>query len=74
LAYDAFLIIQQVEGNYLMPRIHGKALNLHPVLILLAVIVGGGLAGLLGVLLAVPILAVLRVLYDFFSIRLHTRE
>jgi predicted PurR-regulated permease PerM len=74
LTIVAFLVIQQVEGNYLMPRIHGKALNLHPVLILLAVIVGGGLAGLLGVLLAVPILAVLRVLYDFFSVRLRTGE
>lgn len=74
LTLVAFLVIQQVEGNYLMPRIHGKALHIHPVLILLAVIVGGGLAGLLGVLLAVPILAVSRVLYDFFSIRLHTRE
>jgi predicted PurR-regulated permease PerM len=38
------------------------------------VIVGGGLAGLLGVLLAVPILAVSRVLYDFFSVRLLTGE
>jgi predicted PurR-regulated permease PerM len=74
LTIVAFLVIQQVEGNYLMPRIHGKALHLHPVLILLAVIVGGGLAGLLGVLLAVPSLAALRVLYDFFSVRLHTRE
>jgi predicted PurR-regulated permease PerM len=74
LTLVAFLIIQQVEGNYLMPRIHGKALHIHPVLILLAVIVGGGLAGLLGVLLAVPILAVSRVLYDFFSVRLLTGE
>jgi predicted PurR-regulated permease PerM len=74
LTIVAFLVIQQVEGNYLMPRIHAKALHLHPVLILLAVIVGGGLAGLLGVLLAVPILAVLRVLYDFFSVRFRTSE
>ncbi|HEV2745597.1 MAG TPA: AI-2E family transporter [Rubrobacter sp.] len=74
LTLVAFLVIQQVEGNYLMPRIHGKALHIHPVLILLAVIVGGGLAGLLGVLLAVPILAVVRVLYDFFSVRLLTGE
>jgi predicted PurR-regulated permease PerM len=75
LTIVAFLVIQQVEGNYLMPRIHGQALHIHPVLILLAVIVGGGLAGLLlGVLLAVPALAALRVLYDFFSVRLHTRE
>src|SRR5215218_6492604 len=70
----AFLVIQQVEGNYLMPRIQGQALHIHPVLILVAVIVGGGLAGLLGVLLAVPALAALRVLYGFFSVRLRTGE
>ncbi|MGH3146050.1 MAG: AI-2E family transporter, partial [Rubrobacter sp.] len=74
LTIVAFLVIQQVEGNYLMPRIHAKALHLHTVLILLAVIVGGGLAGLLGVLLAVPVLAALRVLYDFFGVRLRTSE
>jgi predicted PurR-regulated permease PerM len=57
-----------------MPKIQGQSLNVHPVLVLLAVIIGGGLAGLLGVLLAVPTLAVLRVLFDFFSVRLRTRE
>jgi predicted PurR-regulated permease PerM len=69
-----FLVIQQLEGNFLMPKIQGQSLNVHPVLVLLAVIIGGGLAGLLGVLLAVPTLAVLRVLFDFFSVRLRTRE
>jgi predicted PurR-regulated permease PerM len=55
-----------------MPRIHGRALHIHPVLILLAVIVGWGLFGVMGMLLAVPALAVVRVLYDFFSVRLST--
>jgi len=74
LTIVAFLVIQQVEGNYLMPRIQGQALHIHPILILVAVIVGGELAGLLGVLLAVPVLATLRTLYDFFSVRLRTGE
>ena len=70
----AFIIIQQVEGNFLMPRIQGRSLHIHPVPIMLAVIVGWGLFGILGMVLAVPGLAVVRVLYDFFSIRLRTRE
>jgi predicted PurR-regulated permease PerM len=70
----AFFVIQQVEGNYLMPRIQGRSLHIHPVPILLAVIVGWGLFGILGMVLAVPALAVVRVLYDFFSVRLRTRE
>jgi predicted PurR-regulated permease PerM len=74
LTIIAFFIIQQVEGNYLMPRIHGRSLHIHPIPILLAVIVGWGLFGILGMVLAVPALAVVRVLYDFFSVRLRTRN
>jgi predicted PurR-regulated permease PerM len=74
LTLIAFFVIQQVEGNFLLPRIQGRALHIHPVPILLAVIVGWGLFGIVGMVLAVPAMAVLRVLYDFFSVRLRTRE
>jgi predicted PurR-regulated permease PerM len=74
LTLIAFFVIQQVEGNYLMPRIQGGSLHIHPVPILLAVIVGWGLFGIMGMVLAVPALAVMRVLYDFFSVRLRTRD
>lgn len=67
-----FLAIQQLEGNVLTPRIQGEAVNLPSLLIFLGVIAGGQLAGLLGVLFAVPALAVLRVLFDFFRARLYT--
>ena len=65
-----FLIIQQVEGNFLTPRVMGSALRIHPVLILLSVIGGGQLAGPVGIILAVPVLAVGRVLLDFVRPRL----
>ena len=74
LTVIVFVVIQQLEGNFLMPKIQGQSLHVHPVLVFLAVIIGGGLAGLVGVLLAVPTLAVLRVLFDFFRARLRTRE
>lgn len=67
-----FLGIQQLEGNLLTPKIQGDTLRVHPILVFLAVIVGGGLAGILGVLVAVPALAVIRVLFDFFRARLQT--
>ncbi len=41
-----------------------------PILVFLAVIIGGGLGGILGVIVAVPTLAVLRVLFDFLRVRL----
>jgi predicted PurR-regulated permease PerM len=74
LTLIAFFVIQQVEGNFLLPRIQGQAIHIHPVPILLAVIVGWGLFGVVGMVLAIPALAVVRVLYDFFSVRLRISE
>lgn len=68
-----FLGIQQLEGNFLTPKIQGDTLRVHPILVFLAVIIGGGLAGIAGVIVAVPSLAVLRVLFDFFRVRLTTQ-
>ena len=65
-----FLIIQQLEGNVLTPRLQSRAVRVHPILVFLAVVTGGELAGIPGVVFAVPTLAVLRVLYDFFRARL----
>lgn len=67
-----YLVVQQIEGNLIQPRIQGSALNLPSILIFLGVIAGGQLAGLLGVIFAVPALAVLKVLFDFFRARVHT--
>lgn len=67
-----FLAIQQLESNLLTPQIQSQAVRVHPILVLLAVIAGGELAGLPGVIFAVPALAALRVLFDFFRARLRT--
>ena len=72
LTVVAYVLIQQFEGNFLTPRIQGQALNVHPIIVLLAVIAGGELAGLAGIIFAVPALAVFRVLFDFFRVRLRT--
>jgi predicted PurR-regulated permease PerM len=72
LAVVAYILIQQLEGNFLTPRIQGQVLHVHPILVLLAVIGGGQLAGLAGVIFAVPTLAVLRVFFDFFRARIRT--
>jgi predicted PurR-regulated permease PerM len=72
LTVVAYVLIQQFEGNILTPRIQGQALNLHPIIVLLAVIGGGQIGGLAGVIFAVPTLAVLRVFFDFFRTRLRT--
>ncbi|MEK4564425.1 AI-2E family transporter [Alkalihalobacillus sp. FSL R5-0424] len=54
-------VIQQIEGNVLSPLIVGRTLHLHPLFIILALLVGVELGGIIGLLLAVPLLAVLKV-------------
>jgi predicted PurR-regulated permease PerM len=72
LTLVAYVLIQQLEGNFLTPRIQGHALHVHPIIVLLAVIGGGQIGGLAGVIFAVPVLAVLRVLLDFLRTRIRT--
>lgn len=52
------LVVQQVEGNVLQPLVVGRAVELHPVIVLISVTTGGLLAGIGGAVLAVPLVAV----------------
>ena len=55
---------QFLEGNFITPRVVGQRVGLHPVAVMIAVLLGGNFFGLLGVLIAVPVAAVLRVVID----------
>jgi len=55
-----YTLIQQVENNFLVPKIQGDAVELHPAVVMFAIIVGGSLAGLLGAILALPVTAAIR--------------
>lgn len=55
----AVIAVQQLEGNLLQPVIMGKAVKLHPLLILLVLAIGAILAGVMGAVLAVPVAAVI---------------
>ena len=61
----AMVVIQQIENTLLVPRIVGGALNLHPLLVLVSVIMGASLAGLLGAVLAAPVVASIRILGNY---------
>lgn len=65
-----YIAINQVEGNLITPRIQGTAVRVHPLVIFISVIGGSQLAGPLGAILAVPTLAVFRVLIEFLWVRL----
>ncbi len=60
-----FVAGQAIEGNFLTPKLVGDRVNLHPVWILFALLAGGALFGFLGILVAVPVAAVIGVLVRF---------
>ncbi|WP_186576496.1 AI-2E family transporter [Aquibacillus kalidii] len=60
-------VVQIIEGNLLSPFIVGKSINIHPILIILALLVGGELGGIIGMIIAVPVLTIVKVLV------MHTR-
>lgn len=57
------VIVQQCEGNFLSPQIMGRTLSLHPMSIVAALLLGGELGGVLGLIAAVPLLAVGKVIW-----------
>lgn len=56
------IILQQIDANIINPKIVGDSLSLSPILVIFAVTVGGAYFGFLGMLLAVPVIAVLKIL------------
>lgn len=61
----AWIAIQQLESILIVPRVMGDSLDLHPVVIIIGVIAGASLAGTLGVILAAPVIASLRVIGQY---------
>ncbi len=64
LAVVVFVIANQIEGNVLGPLVLSRSVDLHPVTVLLSITAGLGLLGFLGMLLAVPVVAMAKVLLE----------
>ena len=60
-----FIAGQLIEGNFLTPKLVGDSVGLHPLWVFFALLAGGGLLGILGMFLAVPVAAVVGVLLSF---------
>jgi predicted PurR-regulated permease PerM len=65
-----FLGIHQIEGHVVVPNVMGSALRLHPLLVIFGLAAGAELYGLPGALVALPLLAVGRAVWEFFSGRI----
>jgi predicted PurR-regulated permease PerM len=59
------LVVQQLEGNVFQPMVQSRGLGLHAAVILLAVTLGGSMAGIVGSLLAVPLAALIAVFWNY---------
>jgi predicted PurR-regulated permease PerM len=68
-----YMVLYQISGNFLGPLVMGRAVKLHPLVILVATMVGTVLGGVVGLLLSVPAAAVLKVVWAFFYPRLAAR-
>ena len=68
-----YAVVQQIDGHLIMPQVMGKVISIHPVVIVIALLIGGTLFGVAGMILTVPLVAVLqttaRHLWFFSSYR-----
>lgn len=68
----AYLVIQIIDGNVLVPVIFSEAVNLHPVAIIAAVLIFGGLWGLAGVFFAIPLATFVKAIINAWPSRVHS--
>ncbi|MDF2752001.1 MAG: family transporter [Gaiellaceae bacterium] len=69
-----FLGIHQIEGHIVVPNVMGSALRLHPLLVIFGLLAGGEIYGLAGIFVALPLLAVLRAVWEFAGERVELED
>lgn len=57
-----YIVLHQLENHIIVPKIMGKSIDLHPVVVIISLLIGGQLLGIVGMILAVPVAAIMRVL------------
>ncbi len=67
-------IIQTIDGNVINPKLLSSSIDVHPMLVIVALIIGGAGGGILGMLVAVPIAALLKIWFDRFIDRLERKK
>ena len=57
-----FIVVQQIDNNFITPLVIGESVGLHPMIVMIVLIIGGTLMGPLGMLFAIPATGILKVL------------
>lgn len=68
-----FVIVQWVENNILAPKLIGDSTGLNPLVILISIIIGGGIFGVWGMVISVPLTSIIFILVDFIKIKYNDR-
>lgn len=68
------IVVQQLEGNLITPNIMGNRLNIHPLTIILLLMVAASLFGFIGLLIAIPVYAVVKTLVHNFRLFMRLRR
>lgn len=66
LVFAVLEAIQMLESQLISPAIMGEAVGLPPLLVILAIVIGGQLLGIIGMLIAIPIAAIIRVIFQYY--------
>ena len=70
------IILQQLDANLIQPKLVKDTLKVKPFWVLVGVLLGGGLFGMIGILLAVPVIALIKIvfedIYDYYTVGKNT--
>jgi predicted PurR-regulated permease PerM len=69
-----YFALRQLEDAFVIPLVIGRIVHLHPLLVIFVLVIGTSLGGPLGLILAVPIAAVIKILASFFYEKIRARE
>lgn len=70
-----YVIYGQIENHFIVPKIYARTVNLSPLMVIVATILGGALDGVVGILIGIPIVGVLKVVFDYIvAERLRSRQ
>ena len=63
------VIIQIIESNIITPYLQGKKNEIHPIIVLFSLIISGKLFGIIGMIIAVPLIGVIKITYKYFPLK-----
>jgi len=64
-----YIVINIIENYFLAPKIMGDTMDLHPLTVLIAMIIGAYIAGIIGLLVALPVVAAIKIIFNIFVVR-----